>query len=349
MWNRKLVIIAGLVALITIALGLVAAAPPDAGPPADLGQALAAQKAHTNALLGNLDVVGTAVGYTDDGRPAVLILTRRTGVGRLPASLDGVAVVVHVTGELSALDIDPNGKGGVANAASTKIDPKKWFTRPVPIGVSTGNANECSAGTIGARVKDTSGNVYALSNNHVYANENKLPAGTKVLQPGLYDTGCVFDLKNVIGTLAAFQPIVFTTSASNTIDAAIAASTTVLLGKATPSNGYGLPKSATVSAFVGQSVQKYGRTTSLTKGTVTGINAIVNVGYGSGTARFVDQIFVQSRTAFLKAGDSGSLLVTNPGRNPVGLLFAGNSSGTFAVANRIDLVLSGLGVAVDGE
>jgi len=34
-----------------------------------------------------------------------------------------------------------------------------------------------------------------------------------------------------------------------------------------------------VEASVGLKVKKYGRTTSLTKGTITAINATVNVGY----------------------------------------------------------------------
>jgi hypothetical protein len=192
--------------------------------------------------------------------------------------------------------------------------------------------------------------VYALSNNHVYALENKAPTGSKVLQPGRYDTaGYVYNPDNVIGTLSAFEPIVFSTSASNKIDAAIALSDTGKLGNATPSNGYGTPKSSTVLAYVGMPVQKYGRTTALTKGKIYAINATVNVGYSSGTARLVNQIWVYSNKPFIKAGDSGSLLVTDPGKNPVGLLFAGDSSGKYAIANRIDLVLGALHVTIDGE
>jgi hypothetical protein len=41
--------------------------------------------------------------------------------------------------------------------------------------------------------------------------------------------------------------------------------------------------------------------------------------------------------------------VTNPDRNPVGLLFAGNRSGKIAIANRIDFVINTLGVTIDGE
>ena len=76
----------------------------------------------------------------------------------------------------------------------------------------------------------------------------------------------------------------------------------------------------------------------------------MNVGYSSGTARFVDQIVVEgNKGGFLKAGDSGSLLVTNPGRNPVGLLFAAGRGGKIAIANPIDYVLSAFGVAIDGN
>jgi hypothetical protein len=51
----------------------------------------------------------------------------------------------------------------------------------------------------------------------------------------------------------------------------------------------------------------------------------------------------------MKAGDSGSLLVTDPGREPIGLLFAGSRSGKTAIANRIDLVLDRFNVHIDGE
>ena len=56
-----------------------------------------------------------------------------------------------------------------------------------------------------------------------------------------------------------------------------------------------------------------------------------------------------SKGRFLKAGDSGSLLVTDPGRNPVGLLFAGNRSGKLAIANQIEDVLAAFGMTVDGK
>jgi hypothetical protein len=83
---------------------------------------------------------------------------------------------------------------------------------------------------------------------------------------------------------------------------------------------------------------------------VTDVNATLEIGYSSGTARFINQVVVQSKKPFLKAGDSGSLLVTNnSSRNPVGLIFAGDSSGKYAIANPIGAVLSQLGVTIDGS
>ncbi len=312
--------------------------------------AVAIHNRHTREIMAVPEVVGTATGLTDDGAPAVLVFTRKSlPTGAVAESLEGLPVKVRMTGEFSAMRRHrrpPGGGGGTPGPnPNTAI-----FPPPVPIGVSTGNINECSAGTISARVKDASGNVYAMSNNHVYALENRAPIGSEVLQPGLVDTGCVLQGNNVIGTLSRFVPINFS-GGPNTVDAAIALSSIALLGNATPPGGYGIPSSTTVPAALGQAVQKYGRTTSLTHGTVTGINATVTVNYGaSGNATFVNQIIVTSPTTFIGAGDSGSLLVTDDANaNPVGLLFAGNGNGTVAMANPIDSVLSSLSVSIDGK
>ncbi len=301
--------------------------------------AMAVQNRHISRLMAIPEVVGTATGFNEAGRPAVIVLAKnRVGSGVIPESLDGIPVSIQVTGEIFSM------------RKVRLVPPSSRFATPVPIGVSTGNSGECSSGTISARVKDSAGNVYALSNNHVYALENTAPLGSQVLQPGLYDTNCALNGNNVIGNLSAFVPINFGSS-NNTVDSAIAISSTALLGNATPSNGYGKPSSTTVAPIIGQAVQKYGRTTALTTGTITGINATVSVNYGaSGTATFVNQIIVTSPGPFIKAGDSGSLVVTyDADAFPVGLLFAGNNSGTLATANQIGNVLSSLGVTIDGK
>jgi hypothetical protein len=310
----------------------------------ELGAALAAKDRHADSLLADPGIVGLAVGLTADGRPAVKIFTKAAGTRGLPRNLDGIPVIAEVTGEFRAFPVRAASAGALA-AGNTGT-----FAFPVPIGISTGNEGQCLAGTISARVRDAAGHLYALSNNHVYALENDARLGSRVLQPGLYDTGCSLTGNGVLGTLFDYQRIAFRRKANNTIDAAIATATAGTLGTATPGDGYGMPNHVTAPAFVSQPVQKYGRTTSLTHGRVTAVGATLLIGYTSGTARFVDQIIVESGTAFIGPGDSGSLLVSDDGgAYPVGLLFAGTGTGTMAIANPINAVLGRFGVTIDGK
>lgn len=299
----------------------------------DLGRAIAAQEANTVALMAIDGVIGTAVGQGSGGGHVVLALTERGGVSGIPGAVDGVVVRPYVTGKILA-----QPKPG----SSPSVDPTARFSQPVPIGVSTGHP-DITAGTIGARVRDGSGNLYALSNNHVYANENLASLGDAVIQPGTFDGGS--SPADNIGALSDYEPISFT--ADNTMDAAIASVTEATLGVSTPDGaGYGTPSSTTVSAVTGLNVTKYGRTTGETNGRVDAINATVNVGYDSGTARFVGQVIIKGRKgSFSAGGDSGSLIVTKDGSNPVALLFAGNN--TVTIANPIDPVLARFNVTID--
>src|SRR5881394_2951421 len=87
--------------------------------------------------------------------------------------------------------------------------------------------------------RDALGRVYILSNNHVLANSNGATIGDPEYQPGPYDGGTSADQ---IATLTDFQVISFASNGSNTIDAAIALSSTDLLDNAVPSDdGYGMP------------------------------------------------------------------------------------------------------------
>ncbi len=316
------------------------------GPGGFLSSAIRVHQRHSKELMADRDVVGTAVGLTVGGTPAIKVFSKSGAIMRLPQTLEGLPVEVEATEGFRALALMQR-RAQPVKTVRVPTNPTATFPRPVRIGTSTGNEKDCSAGTLGARVKDAQENVYALSNNHVYALENTAVANSRVLQPGLADTNCRLNPDNVIGTLAVFVPIDF--SADNTVDAAIAASDVTLVGNGTPPNGYGVPDSSIVSAFVGQSVQKYGAASRLTQGRVIGINATVLVDYDSGTARFVDQIVVGASGAFIKAGDSGSLLVTRRGANPVGLLFAGDARGRTAIANPIDSVLNAFGVSIDGR
>jgi len=309
----------------------------------DIHTVVAVHKRRSAELLRIPGVVGTAVGLLPNGKLGLKVLLARHDVTGLPSVLDGIPVAAQVTGMIVAFS-----------------DPTKR-QRPAPLGFSVGHP-AITAGSIGARVVDGSGNVYVLSNNHVLANSNDATIGDAALQPGPYDGGTA--PADQIGTLAAFNTIDFSGGA-NTIDAAIALSGTTSLDNATPADdGYGVPNAAIFgdangdgvlddeTALLGLSVQKYGRTTKLTHGQITGINATVTVcyevffGFCIKSARFVDQLVIEPGT-FSGGGDSGSLIVTDDGnKNPVALLFAGSSTQT--IANRIDLVLNRFAVHVDG-
>jgi hypothetical protein len=421
-------------------MGAAHAAPPPAGPPG-LAQAIAAQVRHNPQLLTTPGVVGTAVGLRGDGVAVVKVFAEKPGVAHVPAVLDGVPVVVQVTGRLTALkakapsrntapvviisspvdgshyysgdpvhfsataddkeqgdlsaklvwtssidgligngtDFDRKLSDGTHTITASATDAKHktgndsvtitvggspgqlkttdHWPRPVPIGVSTGNYEDVSAGTIACRVVDAAGNVYALSNTHVFAPNDITGSGEVgdiVTQPGLYDVPThLYDTSLRLGTVTAYKPINGSIFAINDIDAAIALTDTNSLGNGTPTGlgGYGVPNTVTKTAALNMAVQKFGRTTLLTRGTITGINATMAVGYADNWyAWFGGQIIVETSGQFEQPGDSGSLVVTDDANaNPVGLLFAGNADGTMAIVNPIDSVLQYFNVAIDGK
>ncbi|MEN8243430.1 MAG: hypothetical protein ABFS43_00860 [Thermodesulfobacteriota bacterium] len=315
-----------------------------------IGKAIEVQNRYKAQLIGIPGVVGIGTGIGPNGHAVIRVFTRRTGLPGIPEKLDDMPVHVKVTGDFIALD-----------------DPAARFDRPVPIGVSTGHP-DITAGTLGARVIDGDGDVYALSNNHVYANINSASLGDPALQPGSYDDGVYPD--DQIGELCGFNPIDFSVFGSNTMDAAIACTTPNEVGNATLMGGYGMPSSQifndsdpvdgvfdNLNTLLLQPVQKFGRTTGLTHGEITEINVTTMVCYAycdnilfAEYAWFDDQIAISSVTsdAFSLGGDSGSLVVTDDSyNNPVGLLFAGSSTTT--LANRIDLVLNQFEVSIDGS
>lgn len=315
-----------------------------------LARAIQAQQQHNPVLFRAQGVVATGIGSDDQGQAVIKVFTTQAGLRGIPGNLNGVSVVTEVSGAIRAF---PNGSKGKPGGNSG-VDPTSRFPRPVPIGVSIGTypATYCFAGTLGCRIRITNslGNAayYLLSNNHVLAEENLaiLYPSVSILQPGTLDAGCVVNLEDEIGVLADFVPLKFDGTV-NYVDAAIGSTTPLDTGVGTPTNGYGIPLAEPLQAFVGLNVQKYGRTTGLTHGFVDAINVAVNVTYDTGTAYYEDQIIFKGNlvakgrrlfnSKFSDAGDSGSLIVSDPNRDPVGLLFAGSS--TITVANDIGRVL----------
>ena len=99
----------------------------------------------------------------------------------------------------------------------------------------------------------------------------------------------------------------------------------------------------TATPILGMQVQKFGRTTSHTVGTITQVSATFVVqGYPDGPATFVDQVAITGDSgSFLAGGDSGSGLCDMGGR-AVGLCFAGSQ--TIGIANTWPNVATALNV-----
>ena len=182
-------------------------------------------------------------------------------------------------------------------------------TRPAQPGCSIGFADPAGqfvmAGTFGALVKDTKNDYFILSNNHVIADENRLPVGSDIFQPGLLDGGNASNDKVAKLTKAVqMLPLGF-----NKVDAAIAK----FSKKSEASNSIlfiGPPKGSKKAALDMQ-VHKFGRTTSYTVGRVVSINTDVKVSYDTGEFNFSQQIIVvgDNSTSFSDSGDSGSLIL----------------------------------------
>ncbi|MBS0634901.1 MAG: hypothetical protein JSR37_05525 [Verrucomicrobia bacterium] len=206
-------------------------------------------------------------------------------------------------------------------------------------------------------VKDSNG-IYILSNTHVFAGDTaaggngKVSAkGDPINQPGYVDINCQKRPADYVATLERWIKLV--PNGTTSVDAAIAKTTSSMVNSQGSILDIGLISSTPRAAFVGQKVKKSGRTSGLTTGQVSALNATVSVGYSKECAgssyvtTFRNQILV-TPGSFIRPGDSGSLMVENISvkPRPIGLLFAGSSS--IAVANPIQSVLTALQVSMVG-
>ncbi len=252
------------------------------------------------------------------------------------------------------------GVASIPQSASAQCNQQSTLIRPIPLGVSGGNINStikigrargCFSGTLGSMVQDADSNQYILSNNHVLADQNKAKPGQLIVQPGLVDIEppCLKAPTDAVATFSRAVKLKFG-GGKNTVDAAIAAVDPGVVDSDILNIG-SIGGSAATPA-IGMGVQKMGRTTCLTLGTVEALNVKVKVNYSETKhpklATFVNQILMTgSSGAFSLPGDSGSLIVTQAGcPQPVALLFAGSADGSSTVGNPISAVLSGLNVTM---
>jgi len=323
-------------------------------------EVMTVQDAVTPYLMAQPDVVGTATGLADDGEVAIIVLVNEESPGasqaveRFNSRIEGVAVRARLTGPIVALKGKPGG-GGVSHTAKQ--------TPPIQLGTSGGWRSDlangfCCGGTLGSLIL-VGGQQRILSNYHVFESDivsggNGITAqtGDSIVQPGLIDVGCVASSAQNVATLVKTSSL-----PGSNVDASSAAVISGMVHTDGAILEVGVPSSQTVAAAINQQVKKSGRTTGLTRSTVSGLNATISVSYANecagGTAftkTFTGQILVaNSLSKFLGSGDSGSLMLEDVSTSPraVGLLFAGSSS--IAVANPIGQVLSFFGATMVGN
>lgn len=323
---------------------------------------IAVQNAVTKGLMAIEDILGTAAGLDAHGQVALVIFVNLEGknaaavVNALPKRIRGVNVSVEMTEPFRALQRFQPMDGGPAH--------KVKQTTPIYLGTSGGWQKDlangyCCGGTSGSLIQ-VGGVQYILSNYHVFesdivngGNGTTAQTGDYVIQPGLIDVGCNAANAQNVATLRKISSL-----PGSNVDAAIAQVIPGMVRTDGAILDIGTISATTVGASLNQAVKKSGRTTGLTKSTVSGLNATVSVAYDNEcaggaafTKTFTGQIIIKNRNrgkAFIAGGDSGSLMVENVVTNPkaVGLLFAGSS--TSAVANPIDQVLSYVGSVVVG-
>ena len=147
-------------------------------------------------------------------------------------------------------------------------------------------------------------------------------------------------LAKMFGSTTRLQPVkIEQESASNVVDAALAEP----MDQKNVKNK--ILDIGTITGMaegtLGMEIKKMGRTTEITTGTITQIDASVRVNYGAGkVALFVDQLVAGPLS---QGGDSGSAVLSSKDEF-IGLLFAGSTNTT--ILNRIQNVFSKLEVSL---
>jgi hypothetical protein len=307
-----------------------------------LGRAMAVQAANQPALLGTEGIRGVGIGQVDSNLTILVLVDSTNTAALLPPTLDGFPVSVQLVGSIH-LD------------SCLGENPQLAYPLPVPLGVSGGNdlpvLGGCASGTIGFKVRDNTnpGVVGWISNAHVAANATNgcpgAPVGTPEYQPGPVDTTPVCSAGQLVGTLNRFVALNFS-GGNSVVDAAFVQSSDADVSSTILNLGPQVNN--VVPPFVGQFVQKNGRTTGCTEGTVTAINLAFPITYDCGSiALYTNNIMIAPlppAPAMSEPGDSGSPIV-DPENNAVALNYAGDDLGN-AYGFPMASVLSALNVSL---
>ncbi len=285
-------------------------------------------------------VIGTGISHSDitgigKGHHLVVYLEHEdlSIIRQLPSKIHNIPVTYQVKGKIRALSC--GSRFGFASRY-----------RPLQGGSSISPLYGWTTGTIAGFPQLPNGQHVLLSNNHTIAPDNPglhtAQVGQSITQPGNADYGTNND---IVGNVAKWIPIISgSIFDSNKVDCAYA---TILPDiSINQINLCGFDINYTVPPFVGMSIKSAGKVTGCTYGTITELDASVQVDYSvtdtPAYARFTGQIETSPNLA--QKGDSGSVIVTSDTNNAVGLLFAAGSDGG-ATCNVMSDVERALGVS----
>lgn len=231
-------------------------------------------------------------------------------------------------GRAAAAQVEVRVIGPVRSLRAPAPEELRQRVRPLRPGLSVAHP-AVTAGSLGGFVRIAGGRAI-LSNNHVLGASDAASPGDAVLQPGPADGGVPGDR---VATLTALQHV--EAGRANLVDAAVALLDPGVLAE--PGDLPGGPLRALVVASADidpdEAVEKVGRTTGHTRGTVTAVEVdAVAVQYDDRVHRFDDQIEIQGVGGFSAGGDSGSVIWRSRDRAPLALLFAGSATGGVAGA-----------------
>ncbi|MPQ44030.1 hypothetical protein [Clostridium tarantellae] len=252
----------------------------------------------------------------------------------IPNNFLNITTDVIETGKFSTENFSPSQSNLSSLNNLVPIKPEPFLLqerfRPLQAGYSISPSKSDSAGTLGAIVFDNFNNTpYILSNNHVLCNYNKIKKGTSILQPAKYDAKPI--KANKVAKLSKWIVLEYSTKSKisnymlpiNWVDCAIAEITLPPLLIEKSIRYIGNIKGTFNTVSLDEQVQKLGRTTGYTTGTVTSIDATLTLGEKK-KFRLGNQILT---TKISEPGDSGSL-VLNFSNKAIGLLCGSNEKNT---------------------
>jgi hypothetical protein len=279
----------------------------------------------------------TSIAYNDIENK-VFVYTKKSltkkDISKLSQQI-GNCSIYYAQGNISALGVPPHQ----AQGATSHIITLPSGTSHYCCGSSISPGNAASAGTLGALVRNKSGEVFGLTNNHVTgACSHSLP-NLPIVAPGIIDVNPnnlhPFTIGTHARTLEMVPGVQGNVDIYRNTDAAIFSIKNESLVSSMQGNEYDTPTNV-LDPMDGMIVEKIGRTTNHTKGVIIGRDLVpFPVFVQAPLHGFSAQIWFSGsyiehgeNDVFSESGDSGSLVVTkdsNGNMSSVGLLFAGGS------------------------